>query len=132
MTELNLKLAQDVATFRKRVNEELVELSYRAVVRMAVNASGHDAARFVNRHAAIRAIADKRIAEILASEAKKPKRRASSPPKPTPANLLGVGRTKESDAHRKLADRTVGCRGDIIEGDGGGVKCSECSGWFRD
>lgn len=63
MADLDLTRAEDVATFRKRVNEELVDLSFKAVIRMACEATGYDASKFVNRHIAVRAIADKRIAE---------------------------------------------------------------------
>lgn len=63
MADLDLTLPADVATYRKRVHEELVDLSFNAVIRMACEATGYEASRFANRHVAVRAIADKRIAE---------------------------------------------------------------------
>ena len=64
MLDLDLTKAEDVATFRKRVNEELVNLSFAAVVRMASDATGYEASRFVNRHTAVRAIADERLKNL--------------------------------------------------------------------
>ena len=55
--------AEDVSNYRKQVAAELEDLSFAAVIRMACEATGLDASRFPNRHIAIRAIADKRLAD---------------------------------------------------------------------
>lgn len=62
--DLDLTRPEDVATFRKRVHEELVDLSFKAVIRMACEATGYESSQFANRHIAVRAIADRRLSVI--------------------------------------------------------------------
>lgn len=59
MTDLS---PEGLSNYRKQVAAELEDLSFAAVIRMAREATGLDASRFPNRHIAIRAIADHRLA----------------------------------------------------------------------
>lgn len=66
VSDLNLTKAEDRATFRARVSEEYVNMTFVALKREAHEVTGLET--FANRHAAVRAIADARIARMSGKE----------------------------------------------------------------